>query len=250
MAKKKRNYRAEEAHRRNLEQARIREQNARQKAFWQANGKKILIAAAAAIVLIVAIWLGCKWFVGPGGSIPNWFGTLRNVEENWIVQNLGDSRSPRYYKLGEFDAPEGYTRDPEYLISGDKLNQNFYYAADDENALIKSVYAGGVKNMTAEQQIAILSSNSMFTEAGESTVVDMAGHKVHYVYLVTPTSPEGTPEEEQKGCASLYMYINTVQNTSVVMMLNTAEALMADVVPQDAIMAEAEQFVSLLTLEK
>ena len=68
--------------------------------------------------------------------------------------------------------------------------------------------------------------------------------------LVTPTSPEGTPEEEQKGCASLYMYINTVQNTSVVMMLNTAEALMADVVPQDAIMAEAEQFVSLLTLEK
>ena len=45
MAKKKRNYRAEEAHRRNLEQARIREQNARQKAFWQANGKKILIIA-------------------------------------------------------------------------------------------------------------------------------------------------------------------------------------------------------------
>lgn len=248
MATKKRNYRAEAAHRRNVEQAKIRQEAAKRKAFWDAHGKQVIIAAVCAVAVILVIWLGCKWFVGPGGSIPNWFGTLRGVEEDWIVQNLGDSRSPRYYKMAEYQAPEGYTRDMDYSISSDTLNQVMYFTADDENAVIESVYVGGVKNKTAADQVATLSTNGMFENVSETTVANMGGHEVHYVYLVTNTSPEGTPEEEYTGKASLCMYVDTVQSSSVLMMLYSQEAPLAEVTASDVMLAEAEPFVSLLTI--
>ena len=133
--KRKSNYAAREAHRKNVEQAKYKAQAAKRKAFWEKYKRYVIIGVPALIVLIIGIWLICKATIGPGGSIPNFFGHLRGVEENWIVANQGTDNAPRYYKMGEYNAPEGYTRDPDYNVSSDKLSQNFYYTADDENAL-------------------------------------------------------------------------------------------------------------------
>ena len=55
--------------------------------------------------------------------------------------------------MGEFTAPEGYTLDPDYNVSSDSLEQNFYFTANDENALIQSVYVSGVRNRGAAEMV-------------------------------------------------------------------------------------------------
>ena len=52
------------------------------------NTRQAVIIAVAAVLAIVLLWLGCKWCFGPGGSLPNFFGALRGVEETWVVADL------------------------------------------------------------------------------------------------------------------------------------------------------------------
>lgn len=257
MAKKKYDYRAVQAHKRNQQKIADAKAKAKQKEFFQKYGKQVIIGVVAAIVVIVAIWLGCKWFVGPGGSIPNWFGTLRNVEENWIVTNTGTTSRPKYFKLGEYNAPEGYTLDPDYNGSSDPLNQAQYYNANDEAAPVTSLYVSGVKNTSAEDMLA-----SVLVLYGENTGAKQAtigGHDVHYAYVSMDTTvdemdEEGnvieTPEENKTGTSMLVMYIDTVQNSSILVMLGTDEGPLADIVSEEVLMAEAERVLPLLTIEK
>lgn len=256
MAKKKYDYRAQQAHKRN--QQKIADERAKQKEkeFIQKYGKQILIGVLAAIVVIVAIWLGCKFFVGPGGSIPNWFGTLRNVEEDWLIANTGSANKPKYFKLGEYTAPEGYTLDEDYGLSADALAQSQYYTANDENAVAQALYVSGVGGIKAEQQVA--SAMYFFPENSGAKQAEIAGYDVHYVYLTTANAQydeQGNvieiPEEEQTGSSALAMYINSVQDSCVLMMIQTAEDIAkADIPTEETLLAEAEKFLPLLSVEK
>ena len=255
MAKNNQYYRAQQAHKRNLQKIADEKAKQKEKEFIQKYGKQILIGVLAAIVLIVAIWLGCKFFVGPGGSIPNWFGTLRNVEEDWLIANTGTTSKPKYFKLGDYTAPEGYTLDEAYGLYEGDLSQHQYYTANDENAVVQAVYVSGVGGIKAEQQV----NNAMifYPETSGAKQATIAGHDVHYVYLVstnTQYDAEGNvieiPEEEQKGSSVLAMYTNSVQDSCVLVMLDTAEVAKADIVTEETLLAEAEKFLPLLTVEK
>lgn len=257
MAKKKYDYRAEQARKRNQQKLADKKQAAKEKEFFRKYGKQIIIGVVAAIVVIVAIWLGCKWFVGPGGSIPNWFGTLRNVEEDWLITNTGTTSNPKYFKMGEYTAPEGYTLDADFSGSSDALNQAQYYNADDENALVQSVYVCGVRNIAAADQLATVLT--YYTENSGAKQATIAGHDVHYAYITydstqTTYDDEGNAvevaEEDRTGYSGLCMYIDTVQDSSVLVMLNSKDGPLADVVPEDQLFPEAEKFLSLLTIEK
>lgn len=257
MAKKKYDYRAAQAHKRNQQKIADKQAAAKEKEFISKYGLKILIGVAALIVVIVAINLISSFISGPNGSLPQWFGTLRTVEDDWIVANTGTSSKPTYYKLGEYAAPEGYVLDEGYNGSTDKLNQNQYYNAADETAPVTSLYVSGVKNMSAEAQL-----NTILNYYGENTgaqQANIAGFDVHYSYIVMDTTvdqtdAEGnvieTPEEEKTGASFLCAYIDTVQNSSILVMLNTAEGPKADVVAEDVLMAELERVLPNLTLEK
>ena len=96
MAKKKYDYRAREAQRRNQQKIADAKAKQKEKEFIQKYGLKILIGVVALIVAIVAINLTVSFFRGPGGSIPQWFGSLRNVEEDWIIANTGTDSKPKY----------------------------------------------------------------------------------------------------------------------------------------------------------
>lgn len=257
MAKKKYDYRAAQAHKRNQQKIADQKAKAREKEFIQKYGMKILIGVVAAIVAIVAIWLCCKWFVGPGGSIPNWFGTLRNVEEDWIITNTGTTSKPRYYKFGEYTAPEGYTLDPEYNGSSDKLNQFQYYNANDEAAPVQTLYVSGVKGVDAQTQLNTILT--YYTENGGAKQATIAGHDAHYAYIVMDTTvdqtdEEGnvieTAEEDKLGASFMVAYVDTVQDSCVLVMLNTAEGPKANVVTEDVLLAELEKVMANLTLEK
>ena len=257
MAKKRHsNARAQRNRQHNLQQAEYRRQAAKEKAFWQAHGKKILIGTGAAVLAILVIWLGCKFFVGPGGSIPNFFGTLRNVESDWLVTNTGTTSKPKYFKMGEFTAPEGYTQDPEYTVSTDKLNQTFYFDADDQTAPVKSVYVAGVANKSAEDMINTVVGYGYAASATEAKTATIGGHDVHYAYLVygntdtaTDTDLDGAPDYVD-GYPSMTMYVDSVQGSCVLMLLNGHSAPLADVATEEAMLAEAEKLLPLLTVEK
>lgn len=251
--KKKYDYRAVQAQKRNKQKAADAKAIARNKEFAQKYGKQIILGVIAAVVLIIAIWLCCKWFVGPGGSIPNWFGTLRDVEENWVVANTGTSSSPKYFKFGEVTAPEGYTLTEGYNY-GDNLVQTFSYVADDEAAPVQEVYYGGAAGASAET----MASNVLlyYGQEGEAKTATIAGRDVHYCFVSADTTvtydSEGNtievPEEQHTGIAFLYIYQDTVQDSSVQICLQTKEGLLSELPTQEQLEAEMEKFVSLLTV--
>lgn len=256
MAKKKYDYRAAQAHKRN--QQKIADQKAKEKelAFLKKYGWKILIAVAALVVVIVAVNLITSYFWGPGGSIPQWFGELRNVEADWIVTNTGTTDRAKYFKLGEYTAPEGYTLEEGYNGSTDPLNQTQYYHANDETAPAQTLFVSGVKGVDAVTQLnTVLGYYKNNSGAKQATI---AGHDVHYAYMISERTQaedeEGAiydlPEEEWTGIAMLCLYTDTVQDSSILVMLQAAEAPLTEVVTEDVLMAEAEKFMPLLTVEK
>lgn len=251
--KKKYDYRARQGQRRNRQKAADAKAIARNKEIAQKYGKQIIIGVIAAVVLIIAIWLCCKWFVGPGGSIPNWFGTLRDVEENWVIANTGTSSSPKYFKFGEVTAPEGYTLTEGYSY-GDGLTQSFTYQADDENAAVKLVSYMGAAGSSAE-------SNASFTpmyygQEAEARTATINGHEVHYCSFTFDTTlttdAEGNaiqvPEEEHTGVALMFIYLDTVQDSSVQVSLQSKEGLLSEIPTLEQMEAEMEKFVSALTV--
>ena len=257
MAKKRRiNYRAEQNRKRNLEQAEIRRKQAKNKAIWDAHGKQIIIAAVALVLAIIVIWLGCKWFVGPGGSLPNFFGNLRTVESDWIVTNTGSTSRPKYFKMGEMSAPEGYTLDEEFQASTDTKAQTFYYAADDESAPVKSVYVAGVANKTAAEMMETVLGYGYYESAGEAHTATIGGHDVHYAYFVYGDSTTATDTdldgevEAVDGYPSLCMYIDSVENSCVLVLLNGQTTALADVAPEADLLAKAEEILPMVTVEK
>lgn len=249
MAKKKhRNYRAEQARRKNEEDRAYREKAKARKAFWDKNGKKILITAAAVIVALVLIKLVYSFFYGPGGSLPTIGGKIRGAEDNWIIADLSDNSTEKYFKLGEMEAPEGYTLDEE-MSETSELSQMFYYRADDENADIASVYVSGVANYTAEAQLERLIDYGYFAETSGVKTATVAGQDVSYAYFIFDVGEEGD-EEGAVTYASLCFYIDSVKDSCVLMMLNSPEGPMTDVPTEDVMMAAAENFLPLLTVEK
>ncbi|MBQ8554374.1 MAG: hypothetical protein IJ438_00740 [Clostridia bacterium] len=282
MANKKKhvNYGTAAARRRNQEKAKAAEQAAKEREFWKAHGKQIAIGAVCVIVAILIIWLGLKWFRGPGGSIPNWFGTLRNTEENWIIKNTGSSSSPKYFHLADFDAPEGYT--PEnFSYTTDDLEQDQYYVTNDETATVESLYVTGIANNDAASMAAnLVMYATMYdtqTEAKQTTIGD---YDVHYAYVVydqtetaettettetadaadttedTETSETGDAAEETAEVAetetiaysSLSMYIDAPADSSVLVLLNSHVVPTAEVPTEEQLLAEAEAILANLTI--
>ena len=250
--KKKINYRAEQARRKNAEKAEQKRKAAERKELWDKHGKQIIIIAVAAVAALVLIWLGCKWFVGPGGSIPNFFGTLRGVESDWVVTNTGTTAKPRYYKMAEFSTPEGYTLDPEYNVSSDQLTQTLYFTADDENALVQTIYVSGVKGYTAADQIARVLDYGFFKDASGAIAGTLGGHEVQYVYMLCPNDADEEsaekPDTERIGYASVCVYADSVQDSCVLVMLNSATATLAEAPSMETMLAEADRLVAGLTL--
>ena len=250
--KKKVNYRAEQARRRNAEKAEQRRKTAERRELWDKHGKQIIIIAAAAVAAIVLIWLGCKWFIGPDGSIPNFFGTLRGVESDWIVTNTGTTSRPRYYKMAEFASPEGYTLDPEYNAPSDSRVQTLAFRANDEGAPVQLVYVSGVKGYTASEQLERLQGYSFFTESSGAISGTLGGQEVQYIYMLCPTDADAEsadkPDTERNGYASFCVYADSVLGSCVLVMLNSATATLAEAPSMETMLAEADRLVAGLTL--
>ena len=248
--KRKNNYAAREAHRKNMERAKAQEQSAKRKAFLKKYRKLFTFGIPTLVVLVIGIWLIIKATTGPSGSIPNFFGNLQGVQEDWIVTNQGTDSKPRYYKMGTFEKPEGYTRDSGFNVSSDKADQTFYYTADDETAVIQSIYVSGVRNKTAREMLDTIVNYSMFY--GEPLISEepIAGHEAKWVLGMLNDDENATEESEPEiGHRQITIYIDSVQNACILALLSTQSTALDEIPSDEEVRAAAEKLLAHLTVE-
>ncbi len=245
MANGKVSYRDRAAAKKNAQKAEQRRKDQARKAFLEKNGRKITIASVAGVAALIVLFLLLKLFVGPGGSIPNFFGTLRGVQDNWIVTNLGDDRHPRYYKMATFDIPEGYALDPEFFISSDSKNRTRCVRPEEENG-INYIYVAGVANRDAQTMMDTyagynLSEDEVVPEKGQ-----LGGHDCMYAYVrVKMSEPESADKDSY---SMLTVYTDTVQKSSVVVSVQSLPGSMEELPGEEVLLAEAEKAMACLKL--
>ena len=276
MSEKK--FRSEEA-RRNYERAEQQRRRAAERKVWQQkkaeftarcdnwvkeNPKKTVLLVLAAVVAIVLIWLGCKWFVGPGGSLPNFFGYVRGIEDSWVVTDLnprtninkGSSnvdktsydKQPRYFHLATLEPLEGFTHNPGFTFSVADVIQDQYYSSADENAVISSVYAFGIPNKTAEKHAAdIQSVMSVSSVNGDIVTETIGGHEVRYVCFIYDQEADALGEVKD-AYASLCMCIDTSVDACVLVVINTRVMPKEEIPAVEELLAFSEGVLEKLTV--
>ena len=261
MAAKRRKYNttAMRAHQKNLDRARYRAKAEKRRAFLNRYSRQLIIGITVTVVLAVGAWLLCKALIGPDGSIPNFFGHLQGVQDDWIVANQGTASAPRYYQMGAFSIPEGYTVDPETTMNSDALARTFYCNADDAAAPVQTVYVTGVPGKTAAEMAGSLLAFGLYTEDMQQEG-DFGGVKA--VWLQGRTSDDentetaggeegGEAPELVNGHRQMTLYADTARGGCVMMYLNSAySAPAAEIPPEEDFLAAAERIVSHLTVEQ
>lgn len=267
MAAKKRKYNgaAQRAHQRNVERAQYRAKAEKRKAFIHQYRKHLMIGIPAVIVLIVGIWLICKATIGPGGSIPNFFGHLQGVKADWIVANQGTTSDPRYYKMGTFAAPEGFTVDPEYHIASDELAKTLYYKADDADAPVQTVYVAGVSGHTAAEMAETVRGYGLYggeavqhegTLGGQEAVWLMGkiNDDQEAIEAANAAAANGEEVEEPElviGHEQMTIYVDSVQGGCILVYLNSTSSTPVEDIPSDeAFLEVAEKLMAGLKPEK
>ena len=271
-------FRSEQARKNYQQQERKREQAAKRKALqakkkaltekasaWlKENKKQAAIITAVAVVVIALVWLGCKWFVGPGGSLPNFFGYVRGVEDSWVVtdlnprtnQNSGSSnvddaprsKTPRYFHLATLAPLEGFTQEVGFTFNADEINQDQHYVAAEEGGAVNSVYVFGIANKTAEKHAGdMVSVMNMSDVNSEVMTADIAGFDTRYVYFVYNQDPNENGEVTA-AYASLCMCIDTTEDACLLVVLNSYVVPKDEVPAMETLVAEAENVLKNLTV--
>lgn len=260
--RKKIDYKAREAHRKNAEKAALAKKKAQRDAYLKQNGKKLTVIVIAAVLALTLVICCCKWFVSLDGHINIMFGQLRGVGDNWIVTNLAESKNGQsYYKLGTFDMPEGYVKDADNGgMNSDKLARSFYIRPTDETDRISSVYICGIKNSTGEEMMNKVLSYGMSEKASEirrATIGDTELVYAWFHYDTTATDKNLTeeelaliPENERAGYSALVAYADTVKGATVLFNISSVKGLYQDAPTEEELLPTLEQMVGRTTLVK
>ena len=271
-------FRSEQARKNYQQQERKRELAAKRKALrarkkaltqkasaWlKINKKQVVTRTAAAVAVIVLVWLGCKWFIGPGGSLPNFFGYVRGIEDSWVVtdlnprtnQNSGSSnvdgasrsKTPRYFHLATLEPLEGFTQEVGFTFNADETNQDQHYVADEEGGTVNSVYVFGIANKTAEKHASdMVSVMNMSDVNSDVMTASIAGFDTRYVYFVYNQDPDENGEVTE-AYASLCMCIDTTEDACLLVVLNSYVVPVDEVPVMETLVAEAETVLKNLTV--
>ncbi len=257
----KKQFRSDEARKNYEKQEKLRTQAAKRKVFeakkaevtakakdWlHAHRKQVATGAGIAVVVLLILWLACKWFIGPEGSIPNFFGHLVGVEDNWLIIDTAKTNDDnRYHHLADFDIPEGYKKD-EFTVFTDGVQQDFYCTPIEEGGVICDFYIAAAKNMSGEEYLEALLGFQSHQTASEPKKAVIAGKDVNYVYM---TFDESDTDGEGMAFSCLCIYIDTPQGSAVSAMINSYTVPAAEMPDEATLLAEAEYILSGLTIIK
>lgn len=227
-----------------------REEEARRskrRAFWEKRRKTILIAAVILAAVIAGAWTAIDYFDTPGGSMRYFAGKLVDKQPDQIIQNLGTTKSPRYYCYGAMQSPEGYTLDPDsYAASSTKgEEQNFFFNADDENALIQEVYVTGIDGKTSLQMVEDVAGNTMLAkEIVARDSAEIEGHTVNFLcYCMESSTKDGW-------LTTLVMYEDSIRDGCVLVSCTSGKLPKDQLPTAEQMLAAAQPMLACLTVNK
>ena len=211
--------------RRSIRKIREEKKVAERRAFYQQNKKKIWTGIAAVIVAVILLIFAVDVFYVPAGALRTVMGKVQGVEANSIVREIDGN----FYELAEIDIPAGYEpADYGVQMSQNPQDQSLYFVTEDASNPINNVYVSGVVKRTGEEMLKILQTAFGYDVQTEPKATEIAGHKVNYMYAQSPVD-SANPVEHY---AALVMYVDTIQNSSVMLNLSSA-AMKAEELPSE-----------------
>lgn len=203
-----------------------------------------LAFCAGALVLAVILFFALY----NDGSLPMENGEPVLGGERWLVANVGTSAAPKYYKVGEVDAPQGFHQDGEAEWLSSLLVYTFRPEAEQSPVSGYSVVGiNRAPHANAESARANYVAYGAAVELSDIETMQLAdGRTAEYFVAVTQTSGEGEPTRQQL----LVAYIPSARETSVMISatVNIDEAYPQ--MPQDEIAALLDAISRSITLEE
>lgn len=216
---------------------------AQQKAYWEANKKKILTIAAIAVAAIVLLCIAIDYLYVPSNTIRTFMGKPIDVKENALIREMDG----RYYEFGTVDQPAGYDVDTEAMnLLSDETESAFNFVAAEEGKAIKNVYVVGVEKRTAADMVSSIALTFNYEDQTETKVETIGGHEVHYFY--GKSIPDS--DNEDVYAASITSYIDAFEGSSVLVSLTSERGAIDELPTVEEMLAEADAIYSCVKVAK
>jgi len=146
--------------------------------------KDIILAVSIFAAIILAVVLFNVFY--HDGSLKVVNGTIITEGENSLIVNTGSASNPRYFKLGEAHAVEGYKLEATQSVYTDSLTtyNDYAYLSEDENNPIESVSLSTnpySAKLISDATLAALSSTEGY-ECSEAKTAEYKGKTIHYYH--------------------------------------------------------------------
>lgn len=153
----------------------------KKKAKAQKETRTMIIGIVVFAVILIGVLVGVKVYDN-WGTLKVKDNVIQNVEDSWILKNVGTTSKPKVYKMAEMTAPvEGYTQ--KALDRNIQQWQYNIYNADDENAKVSkytvSVATGNYDEAPDKVRTSISSMGDTIAMS-EVQMGEIAGQKVGY----------------------------------------------------------------------
>lgn len=245
---KKHQYRASAEEKRKRKEAL---QKQKTKEFFQQHKLHLIIAAAVLVVLIVVGVLisNSRYYAG---SLEVKDNAIVGMEENWLVRNMGDYNRPKYYKLAEVNLPENY--ESKGALTSDPLENNFFIAALDENAIMNQYTVLAMKDTDAKTTSASALLNGSFIREGEMQEMDWNGKTVYVTIGVCENfeyDDEGNPVQSLGYYKLITASVDCSMNSCIKVTSLSPDYATLEEMPSDAdVLAALEPILATITLEE
>lgn len=223
------------------------------KPYLTKNDIKILcICAVIALIVIIAFALY------DDGALKVKDGSFVNAEDNWVIVNTKTSSNPRYFKLAEADALEGYELEP-YGSTG--IVKDLYYRPLDESNPVDYVSVSCIHSTVDSLSETVASSlekmdGCVISELRDSKSGENAFKYYGYTYEYY-RAPEGEEDlvlqedevpEPNTFMQSLNAYISAEKDSCITIHVVNEVESPEDYLPEDDLMVVLEQAVAAITL--
>lgn len=205
-----------------------------------------------ALVCVIAV-IGLVMVMKNAFTQPKEIRSLNAVEDSWIVIDADNTTGTRYHHPASFVVPAGYHA-TDFTLMTDDVQRDFYVEADDENAVVESVYVCAAPELTAAEYMQRLVDYSPAAlnegdtvETGEPFTATIAGKEAHCLYLAyTSAAEDGTMQAY--GC--LYTAFDAPKNVCVYASVSGGYTTPESIQTVETLLAEAETLLAGLTIMK
>ena len=173
------------------------------------------------------------------------------LNTNWIVTNLGTTKKPKYFKLGEVEVPDGYYRRQE--TNKRKQESDFMFYEAGENADGKSyVYVSGMKGAyddNAKNTLGYLPQYNTSNDVSEIISAKIGGYDANYYYYTATDTDEDDPDITYYA-QSVNCYLNAGRNRTICLMAFVRAESEEDYMDENELLAKIEAIAQCIKIEE